>query len=533
MKIAYIYQYSRVSSANQVSGLGLIRQRSDEVAKRLSIEFNLPIYGQALSDSGKSAFKGKHIEKGVFGEFLDAIARGEVQKNSILIVEALDRISRQSVNVSAGLMLQIINAGVRIYTVIDDMFYSSEDPELMGKLIVSIVKLSAANDESDKKSKRTKSNIRIACERYITGERDLIVAGGKPVAWMTAQRQPIPENIEDVKKMIELRKKGNGYMRIANFFESKYGYKKWAANNVRKILMSRALYGERTITSGETKYVLEEYYPVLMSKADWLSIQPEQKKINSTSSKSCLLTGINVSRCGHCGKSIIGRYLESKNIFRLVCDAKYKKSSNCVMSFNAYMAEFLVLQMCADKVWTNNTIDTSDIDNSIAELEIQLKDLESQLSSMTKIPAMFISKVAELEEKLELQKEEREKAKLASIELSMVNEWEALATNTSDLVALSDEQRIEYRGMIQNAIKVIKFYKHDKMYSIEVEFKDGEMRKGLFKGRLGSEKYYVDIKTVNDKVKLQANGVELCDHLEEMIHGFPKHEVPASVLDLL
>ena len=47
-----------------------------------------------MRDEGLSAFHQKHVTKGALGTFLAAVEAGKVPPGSVLIVEALDRLSR-------------------------------------------------------------------------------------------------------------------------------------------------------------------------------------------------------------------------------------------------------------------------------------------------------------------------------------------------------------------------------------------------------------------------------------------------------
>ncbi|ELH4810874.1 recombinase family protein [Vibrio vulnificus] len=517
--MSHIYQYSRISTTMQQQGSGLQRQREDtaKLITKLSKELNLPIFDKPLEDAGRSAFHGKHLENGVFGVFLAAIERNEVKSGSVLVVESLDRLSRQSPNIAQSMMLQIINKGVRIYTTIDNTMYdSSEEPAaLMMKLIMSVLKFTTAHEESAKKSHRTKRNIEQSCIKYFE-DNTTIVLGGKPPSWMNNDRTPKPEEIEDVKLMIALRMKGYGFKVIANKVNAKHGFIKWAPNTVSNILKSRALYGEKNVVAGNTKYTLPDYYPVLISKTDWLAMQPNHR-INSTAEKNSMITGIGITKCANCGKGLVSRHYAESNLLRTMCNAKHKLKEDCSLSFNSYIAEFIVLQMCADKVWKSRSVDTRDIDEEIASTEIALLDLESNLENMASVPMMFIKKVSELEQKLEKLKSERDSMSLQTIDS---NAWNNVPASLKAVVELSNDSRIELRGMIHSSIKSINAGLVNKFYTIEVVFNDNEVRRACFKGRMPNPKIYVDIKTVNDSVKLQACGIELCDHYTQLINGF-------------
>ncbi len=63
-----------------------------------------------LHDKGISAFKGLNVEQGALGEFLKAVEEGKVNKGSYLLVESLDRLSREKVNSALRLFLNILDS---------------------------------------------------------------------------------------------------------------------------------------------------------------------------------------------------------------------------------------------------------------------------------------------------------------------------------------------------------------------------------------------------------------------------------------
>ncbi|MGD1448265.1 recombinase family protein [Vibrio harveyi] len=508
---AFIYQYSRISTTEQLKGRGLTRQKSDEIAHQLSVDYKLPIYAKSLVDGGKSAFHGKHLEKGVFGEFIAAIERGEVKKGSILIVESLDRISRQKPNLAQSLMLQIINSGIKIYTSIDNTMYSEDDPDLMSKLILSVLKLSLAHEESSKKSIRSKSNIRLAAEAFLAGDKSAVIPSGRAAPWVTVDKKLKPEVVADIKKMIRLRLEGYGYLAIARTLEMRY-----TADDVKRILSKKSLYGERIVRVDNLTFTLDDYYPALISKADFLKLQAKSKKIVSTSTrKTCMLTGIAVLHCKHCGHKMTSRYLSSSKLLRLVCETTFIRKGKCDFTINAYLTEFLVIHLCADKIWTTE-INTSEYDEQIAGLQIQLDDLKSKLAVLTEIPMMFIEKVSELEKQLAQAKAEKEKATV----IVTGDKWENLPDTVKELTTLSEEKRIELRNKIQNSVNKIEVEKieHNKFNVVYVEFKDGDSRRGASRGTLANPKFYADIKTLVDAERLAAYGrIELNDHFDLLL----------------
>ena len=58
------------------------------------------------------------------GAFIKAIETGKVKKGSYLIVESLDRLSREEVIDALEIFLKIIRAGINIVTLVDNHLYS-------------------------------------------------------------------------------------------------------------------------------------------------------------------------------------------------------------------------------------------------------------------------------------------------------------------------------------------------------------------------------------------------------------------------
>ena len=146
------YSYIRMSSDLQLRGDSLRRQL-EASAKYASVHGLDLIENDRLQDIGISAFKGANVVDGALGGFLEAIKAGKVPRGSVLIVESLDRLSRQPINKALPLFLSIINSGVDIATLADNHVYTEATTELQD-LMMSLVVMSRAHDESHMKSLR-------------------------------------------------------------------------------------------------------------------------------------------------------------------------------------------------------------------------------------------------------------------------------------------------------------------------------------------------------------------------------------------
>ena len=146
------YSYIRMSTELQLKGDSLRRQLAASEAYAATNGLDL-VADNRLQDIGVSAFKGANVADGALGIFLNAVKAGKVPRGSFLLVESLDRLSRQPVSKSLTLFLSIINAGVNIVTLTDNRIYTEGQSELQD-LLISLVVMSRAHDESQTKSRR-------------------------------------------------------------------------------------------------------------------------------------------------------------------------------------------------------------------------------------------------------------------------------------------------------------------------------------------------------------------------------------------
>jgi DNA invertase Pin-like site-specific DNA recombinase len=105
-----------------------------------------------------SAFRSKNSKEGALRAFLDAIENNLVPPHSYLLVESLDRLSRDRILTAQALFLQIISAGITIVTLTDGRSYSLESINQNPlDLVVSLVVMMRANEESEMKSRRVRA----------------------------------------------------------------------------------------------------------------------------------------------------------------------------------------------------------------------------------------------------------------------------------------------------------------------------------------------------------------------------------------
>ena len=149
------FSYIRFSTPEQ--SLGDSERRQLDVAEIWAKSKDLTL-DTTYTDRGRSGFKGTNRKKGALGIFLKKIAAGDIARGSYLVVEDLDRLSREHPFDSLGLIRKILSAGVIIAVLKHETYweeYSEENlrADLSGMKMMGLVfELGRASGESARKS---------------------------------------------------------------------------------------------------------------------------------------------------------------------------------------------------------------------------------------------------------------------------------------------------------------------------------------------------------------------------------------------
>ena len=149
------YSYRRFSHAKQNEAGSLKRQKDIAVAYCEKHGLQLVDDEQyTFLDRATSAFRGKNLDdKAELRRFHDLVEAGSIPKGSYLIVESLDRLSRQHPREALPRFLDLLNAGINVVSVNDDKEYKAGKVDELD-LIVSIMEMSRSHSESSNKSIR-------------------------------------------------------------------------------------------------------------------------------------------------------------------------------------------------------------------------------------------------------------------------------------------------------------------------------------------------------------------------------------------
>jgi hypothetical protein len=180
------YSYIRFSTPKQKEGDSFRRQI--EAAKEYAVQKGLEL-DESLKDEGLSAYHGTHRRRGALGRFYALVKKHQIAKGSYLIVESFDRLSRQQVFDAFRQFSDVITAGITVVTLQDKMEYSKDSLQTnFIQLIISIVIMSRAYEESLTKSTRLKATLKEKREKI--AEDSSIKFTGRCPAWLRIEPPP-------------------------------------------------------------------------------------------------------------------------------------------------------------------------------------------------------------------------------------------------------------------------------------------------------------------------------------------------------
>ena len=283
------YSYVRFSRPEQLKGDSLRRQKenSKKWCERNGYYLDDSL---KLTDEGISAYRGDNAARGKLRAFLDAVDEGKVKKGSVLIVESLDRLSRQAVGTALGQFLDILSKGIKIVTLEPEEKFDSASMNDTVKMIVVIVIISRAYEESALKAKRLSDAWEEKREQLKKG----IKITGRVPGWIEKEgnRFVFNEHAETVKRIAKMYLAGHGANSIAKTLNEDdvptigRGKQKadfWRPSSIIKILNSPALIGEYQPHLGKSRQdqskrqpvgdPIPDYYPSIIKEADFYKIK--------------------------------------------------------------------------------------------------------------------------------------------------------------------------------------------------------------------------------------------------------------------
>jgi DNA invertase Pin-like site-specific DNA recombinase len=414
-----VFSYIRFSSERQSAGDSYARQV--KAAKTFCDEKGLEMAAPReylFFDAGRSAFKGKHLDDtGELARFLSFVDDGTIPPGSYLVVESLDRLSREKVRDALPRFLDLLAKGINVYTSVDKRLYTKDYNEL--DLIVSIVSMSRAHEESATKGSRVSSAWR-------NKQKDAR-ATGKPLGklrplWLDVTPDGYalnPANVAVVRRIFELSTKGHGSRVIAatlnqegipSFSAGRKNFSGlWGFSTVRHILDSRAVLGEyqphifidgKRTPDGEP---VKGYFPPVVTEDEFYLAQAARSSrkthtITKTTTNFNVLAGIlNCYKCGalmHLQGQRGRKYYKCSKTTKGVCDAGIISAPRTEAVFKEILTKVDSLSLVQDS--------SGSLQKSLQILEGRIAELKGKQEEAEASHAEFPSRItAKLLQELE------------------------------------------------------------------------------------------------------------------------------------
>ncbi|WP_081636506.1 recombinase family protein [Methylobacterium sp. 285MFTsu5.1] len=506
---ALVIRYHRVSREEQAEGHGFTRQRegTEEWCARNGVEADL-----TLEDAGHSAFTADHIRRGAMGQILEAIASGRIMAGSTLVMENLDRLSRENPFEAVKMFTSIVSNDIAIVTFLDGYRYTQDGTAMqrMLTMIMSIMHFGRANSESELKSTRVAEAWR---EKHRLARENGQPHGRRCPEWMRLEPggyELIEDRAREVRWMFACAIGGWGRRRIVKELIArrvepwiepsvKRPHPVWNESYVQKILSGGEACGtyfpgkwpgNRRRTSQEP---ILDYYPAAVSREifDQARAAADLRQGGGGRKGSSRNLLQNLCVCGCCGR---GMTMQDKGTRSrgpaLVCQRSLV--GDCEHRFRyVYARAELMVFFCigdhADQILRSAEAETCTVRGLISGKELQLNDRSERIRRLVK--HMEVSADPALDDRLRELREESQSlsAELQDLRHSLARSNEMLEASFPDrLLSLyrrisaspkdqSPQVRSRVNQDLRSFIKRIVF----RNGSFTVEFRNGREGRGF------------------------------------------------------
>ncbi len=348
---AKAYSYLRFSTPEQMQGDSFRRQTeaARDYADRNGLDLDQEL---TFRDLGVSAYQGANVVEGALGQFIEAVDTGRVRPGSFLLVENLDRLSRDKIMPALNRFSSLLEKGITVVTLSDGKVYTEESLNNLPDLMLSLLVMSRAHEESEMKSRRVRAAWQSKRDRAAS-EGHILTA--KAPAWLRL-RDGSFEVIEDraalVRRIFVLALEGHGKAAIAYrlneegiepFGDGPSEARKadgWHPSYVKKILSNEAVIGRfqpmrRVWVDGKKRREpdgppIEGYFPVILDEPDAF-YRVRRSPTGASGHKGKALSNIlsGLATCHNCGGRMhfVNKGPAPKGGTYLACDNARRKKT--------------------------------------------------------------------------------------------------------------------------------------------------------------------------------------------------------------
>lgn len=368
-----VISYKRYSSLRQ--GRGHSVERQEDAAQKWCVRKGLALdTSLTLLDKGKSGFTGANRHKGALKTLLDKIDNGEIKPGTYLLIEALDRLTREELTESVPLFLMLLSAGLVIVTLVDDKEWTKEGMNKdQSDFFYSIMLLGRGHEESLRKASMIRAKFEAARREHKN------IFGSAP-GWLrredkNSQWTIVEDRANSVRKVFELAAQGYGSKAISKIAnaekwplptrDTKTKTTTWHGTMPGRLLRLRSVLGEYEyfLQDYKTKQktgswrgersniIVQDYYPAILDEALWYKARAAiDRKAKTPRRRDTQYFNIwsGLLRCGECG-AMIQRKTESRggSKAQLTCSNKISGVTDCRTGAASKTDEPLLLDICS------------------------------------------------------------------------------------------------------------------------------------------------------------------------------------------
>lgn len=482
--------YARFSSSEQSKGFSLERQHS--LGLRFATEQGWTVE-KTIKDEGRSAFHGANRLEGAALHQFELEAKNGLHRGKVLVVENIDRLSRQGAKAAARLIWGLNEQGVDVATYHDKHVYRPSANSEMMDLFKLIVLAQQSHEESVTKSNRTSDTWKARFKKISEGHRDVPVP--HVPHWIDRETGSLIEHrVKVLNEIYDRYIDGSGIHRIATILNGRgeptwtpadhaRTQNGWFYSNIYRLLNKRAVLGEYVASDGTT--LATEFYPQAITAEKWnraqaaLAMRKSNQKRSKNQNRNLLL---QLVFCGECGGGAHFRHQIDKGQTyrkkngevvtykrndhrRLRCDRARRKhdcDNNTILSYD--VVEKVVLDQLLPKLVDKPTESAAatELRQRIAELA-RLRDADQRrLNNLIDALAegdskAIVRRIAALENDVEQRTDEILTAKkslaIETAKPSSDDDLSLIEGLREELISADDDVRIYARGRVNMTLR--------------------------------------------------------------------------------
>ncbi len=390
MYCQYSYSMKRNKDSNATKSKSAKKWCQDNDAKLLSVNL----------DSKTAGFRHDSSAVDVLSFILEEIDAGSVPKNAYLLIDSIENLNRDQLASAVAKVQCILDKGINIVTLRDGKIITPRSSSDVDELMIMVISLFHAYEESKTKSSRASSTWKAKRERVENGKKPKL----RSPQWVNydeeIQEYILNDKSESVEKVFEIYLElgsVNSTARQLNEERVKTigSSKIWSSSTVNAVLKSKSTYGEL-----DAKSIKEEhFFPAVITKDTFYQAQSLlQRNSNNTGigrnkGTSNVLTGI--ATCGVCGAPL---YMHGKNRLRasdnqienykyLTCSTSRNSQTKCALpNFRYKYVEALIAYICTTVEFSdessNEDMQKGYIKAKIDSLHVQLKSQKDKINNL-------------------------------------------------------------------------------------------------------------------------------------------------------